>query len=70
MGGMAIFTNHSSNPNFELQKWEFDRLPSMCFFAIKNIKEGDELTFDYNWECDKTKKRQNVSVGQRNVEVY
>ena len=27
----------------------------MCFFAFKEIKEGDELTFDYNWECDKDK---------------
>jgi SET domain-containing protein len=24
----------------------------MCFYAIKEIKEGAKLTFDYNWECD------------------
>ena len=40
----------------------------MCFFAIKQIKEVGELTFDYNWVCDKHKKRQNVSVGQKNDE--
>ena len=22
----------------------------MCFFAIEDIKSGEELTFDYNWE--------------------
>ena len=68
MGELAMFINHSCDPNCELQKWEVGGLPRMCFFAIKNNKVGDELTFDYNWECDKHKKRQNVSVGQQNVE--
>ncbi len=29
---------------------EQDGLPSMCFFAKKNIKSGLEFTFDYNWD--------------------
>ena len=41
---------------------------NVFFFANKKIKEGDELTFDYNWVCDKDKKRQYVSVGQKVVE--
>ena len=51
MGGLAKFINHSCNPNCKLQKWEVSRLPRMSCFAIKKIKEGDKLTFDYNWEC-------------------
>ena len=38
----------------------------MCVFAIKKNKEGDKLTFDYNWECDR--KKENVSAGQQHVE--
>ena len=52
MGGMARFGNHSCNPNCKLEQWEADGLPRMCFFAIKEIKKGDKVTFDYNWECD------------------
>jgi SET domain-containing protein len=52
MGGLAKFINHSCNPNCKLEQWEVDGLPRMCYFAIKEIKEGVKLTFDYNWECD------------------
>jgi histone-lysine N-methyltransferase SETD2 len=67
VGGLAKFINHSCDPNCELERWEVRGLPRMCFFANKEIKEGDKLTFDYNWECDR-KKKQNVSAGQQNVE--
>jgi len=28
----------------------------MCFFAIEDIKSGEELTFDYNWELEAVSK--------------
>ena len=52
MGVMERFSNHSCNPNCKLEQWEVDGLPRMFFFVIKEIKEGDTVTFDYNWECD------------------
>jgi len=51
-GVMARFINHSCNPNCKLKQWEVDGLPRMSFFAIKEIKKGDKVTFDYNSECD------------------
>ena len=52
MRGLAKFMNHSCTPNCKLQRWEVNGFPRMCFFAIKEIKEGDELNFDYHWDCD------------------
>jgi hypothetical protein len=49
-GGPAQYTNHSCNPNCELVQWGVDGLPRMCFFAKKNIKNGIEFTFNYNWD--------------------
>jgi palmitoyltransferase ZDHHC9/14/18 len=49
-GGPAQYINHSCNPNYELVQWGVDGLPSMCFFAKKNIKSGMEFTFNYNWD--------------------
>jgi hypothetical protein len=50
----AKFVNHSCVPNCTLEQWAVDGLPRMCFFAIEDIKSGDELTFDYNWELKAT----------------
>ena len=46
MGGLANIMNHSCDPNCNLEQWEVSGLPRMYFFAIKEIKEGDKLTFD------------------------
>ena len=42
----------------------------MCFFAIKKIKEGDELIFDYNWVCDKDKKKTECKCGTANCRGF
>jgi len=49
-GCPAKYMNHSCEPNCNLEQWAVDGLPRMCFFAIEDIKSGEELTFDYNWE--------------------
>ncbi len=66
MGGLAMFINHSCDPNCNLKHWEVSRLPRMCFFANKEIKEGDESTFDYNWECDRNKRKTECKCGTVN----
>jgi SET domain-containing protein len=49
-GFLAKYMNHSCEPNCNLEQWAVHGLPRMCFFANEDIKSGDELTFDYNWE--------------------
>ena len=70
MGGLAMFINHSCDPNCNLERWEVEGLPRMCFFAIKEIKEGDELTFDYNWVCDRNKRKTECMCGTANCRGY
>ena len=50
-GSIARFANHSCSPNCEFQKWIVDGLQRMCMFSLKTIKPGDELTYDYNFQC-------------------
>ena len=71
-GGLEMFINHSCDPNCELQlqKWEVGGLPRMCFFAIKEIKEGGELTFDYNWVWDKNKRKTECKCGTANCRGF
>ncbi len=47
---LALYMNHSYDPNCELVLWGVGGLPHMCFFAKKNIKSGMEFTFDNNWD--------------------
>jgi histone-lysine N-methyltransferase SETD2 len=63
VGGLAMFINHSCDPNCKLERWEVRGLPRMCFFAIKEIKEGEELTFDYNWVKEKNKRNTECKCG-------
>jgi SET domain-containing protein len=51
MGSIARFANHSCSPNCEFQKWTVDGLPRMCMFPLRTIKTGEELTYDYNFQC-------------------
>jgi histone-lysine N-methyltransferase SUV39H len=51
MGGPTRFINHSCDPNcrlFTVSYNRFDqRLYDLAFFALHDIKAGEELTFDY-----------------------
>ena len=46
--GMAMFVNHSCDPNCETDE---DRWPHLYCQAIRDIKAGEELTYDY-WLYD------------------
>jgi len=53
-GSVARFINHSCDPNCETQKWNV--LGEICvgIFALRDIKEGEELSFDYRFDCYST----------------
>jgi len=44
------FTNHSCNPNCEMQKWNVRGVMRVGLFAIKDIPANSELCFDYQME--------------------
>ncbi|XP_078445531.1 histone-lysine N-methyltransferase ASHH3-like [Wolffia australiana] len=48
-GNKSRFINHSCAPNTEMQKWRTDGETRIVIFAIKNIKKGKELTYDYQF---------------------
>lgn len=49
-GNPARFINHSCDPNCQTRKWLVKGLVCIGIFAIKNIKFGDEITFNYNYD--------------------
>ncbi|XP_062854407.1 histone-lysine N-methyltransferase SUV39H1-A isoform X1 [Trichomycterus rosablanca] len=55
-GNISHFINHSCNPNLQVYNVFIDnldeRLPRIAFFATRQIKAGEELTFDYKMTID------------------
>ncbi|XP_045466050.1 histone-lysine N-methyltransferase ash1 [Harmonia axyridis] len=49
MGGDGRFVNHSCEPNCEMQKWSVNGQFRMALFALRDIRAGEELTYDYNF---------------------
>ncbi|KAJ1289207.1 hypothetical protein BS78_02G146400 [Paspalum vaginatum] len=48
-GNMSRFINHSCEPNTEMQKWTVDGETRVGIFAVRDIKIGEELTYDYKF---------------------
>ncbi|EEA07237.1 SET domain-containing protein [Cryptosporidium muris RN66] len=48
-GNLARFINHSCEPNLVAQKWFVGSDIKVGLFSLKDIKAGDELTFDYRF---------------------
>ena len=51
MGNLSRFMNHSCDPNCETQKWTVNGEVRVGLFASRDIKEGEELNFDYQLDC-------------------
>ncbi|KAH9308305.1 hypothetical protein KI387_036216, partial [Taxus chinensis] len=48
-GNLGRFINHSCVPNCRTEKWMVNGEVCIGLFAIRDIKKGEELTFDYNY---------------------
>ena len=51
MGNLSRFMNHCCDPNCETQKWTVNGEVRVGLFAKRDIKEGEELVFDYQLDC-------------------
>ncbi|KAB7505128.1 Histone-lysine N-methyltransferase ASH1L, partial [Armadillidium nasatum] len=66
IGGDCRFVNHSCDPNCEMQKWYVNGQYRMALFALKDIKKGDELTYDYNFSLFNPAEGQSCKCGSDN----
>ncbi|KAF5735482.1 histone-lysine N-methyltransferase ASHH2 [Tripterygium wilfordii] len=48
-GNLGRFINHSCDPNCRTEKWMVNGEICIGLFALRDIKKGEELTFDYNY---------------------
>ncbi|CAO2834241.1 unnamed protein product [Amaranthus hypochondriacus] len=48
-GNLGRFVNHSCDPNCRTEKWVVNGEVCVGLFALRSIKKGEELTFDYNY---------------------
>ncbi len=46
-GGVARFANHSCAPNSRTEKWNVLGETLVALFAIKDIRQGEEVTYNY-----------------------
>ncbi|CAL8377415.1 unnamed protein product, partial [Gadus morhua 'NCC'] len=42
-----LLNDQHKGPNCRMKKIDVDGMPHLCLFAIKDINEGDEITYDY-----------------------
>lgn len=48
-GNKSRYINHSCQPNTEMQKWTIDGETRIGIFASRDIRKGEELTYDYQF---------------------
>lgn len=53
-GNVARFINHSCDPNCQTRKWTVMNEVCVGIFALKDLQENEELTFDYQFDFFKT----------------
>eukprot|EP01017_Pseudomicrothorax_dubius_P048077 TRINITY_DN8695_c0_g1_i3.p1 TRINITY_DN8695_c0_g1~~TRINITY_DN8695_c0_g1_i3.p1 ORF type:complete len:261 (+),score=50.78 TRINITY_DN8695_c0_g1_i3:107-889(+) len=56
-GNCARYLNHSCEPNCSSHIVEVAGKKHIVMFANRNISVGEELTYDYNFDCEKEKIR-------------
>uniref|UniRef100_A0AAR2L5V7 SET domain-containing protein n=1 Tax=Pygocentrus nattereri TaxID=42514 RepID=A0AAR2L5V7_PYGNA len=44
---LLLVNDDHKHPNCRMKMIEVDGRPHLCLFAIEDIKEGDEITYDY-----------------------
>ena len=68
-GNMARFINHSCDPNCETRKWHVKSELCIGIFAKRDIQEDEELTFNYDFDLNKTR-YQKCLCGAKNCRGY
>jgi len=68
-GNMARFINHSCDPNCETRKYNVKGELCIGIFSKKDIKEDEELTFNYDFDFNKTR-YQKCLCGAKNCRGY
>ncbi|KAL0351532.1 UNVERIFIED_CONTAM: Histone-lysine N-methyltransferase ASHH2, partial [Sesamum calycinum] len=48
-GNLGRFINHSCDPNCRTEKWMVNGEVCIGLFSLRDIKKGEEVTFDYNY---------------------
>ncbi|ORX41657.1 SET domain-containing protein, partial [Piromyces finnis] len=48
-GSIARFANHSCEPNCHIERWTVNDEVRVGLFALRDIKAGEELLYDYNF---------------------
>ena len=69
MAGMARYINHSCNPNLEANQWRVGAEEHILLMAKRDISNGEELTWDYQYQNYGTKP-QRCYCGERNCRGY
>ncbi len=54
-GNLARFINHSCNPNCLAESKTIKNKKHIFLYAKKPITIGEEITYDYNFECEEEK---------------
>lgn len=49
-GGIARYINHSCEPNCVVHRWKVRGISRAGIFALRDIRAGEELSFDYKWD--------------------
>jgi len=49
-GSVARYINHSCDPNCSVHRWKVRGISRSGIFAQRDIKKGEELSFDYKWK--------------------
>ena len=62
-GSIARFVNHSCEPNSRLEKWTVGDETRVGLFTSKELKAGEEITFDYGWTDSADTKPQKCYCG-------
>lgn len=50
-GSFTRFVNHSCEPNCKTEKWTVKGETRIAVIALRDINDGEELTFDYQWKA-------------------
>jgi SET domain-containing protein len=65
-GNLARFMNHSCQPNCKTEKWDVAGDKRVGLFALRDIKAGEELTFNYNLESFRNAQKKKCECGAPN----